>query len=53
MSFMLYNVLKSISVKHEYEKCIKIKNNKSKIKSKKLHLVKSFLKLESSQLCHR
>ena len=50
MSLMLYNVLKSISVKHKYEKCIKINDNKSKVESKKLHLVKSFLKIESSQL---
>ena len=45
---MLYNVLKSISVKHEYEKGMCINNNKSGIESENLHLVKSFLKIESS-----
>ena len=35
MPVMLYNVLKSINVKHEYEKCVKINNDKSKIESKK------------------
>ena len=43
---MLYNVLKSISVKHEYEKGMCINNNKSGIESENLHLVKSFLKIE-------